>query len=258
MNKVSKALEPKSQNKEKIIVALDVETADEAREIIAELRGEVGAFKIGLQLFTAVGASFVREVVADGNKIFLDVKFHEIPNTVAKASIEVARLGVWMFNVHAVGGGEMMQKTVESVREICEKENLQQPKIIGVTVLTSANQETLREVGIETEIKKQVVKLAQLTAKYNLDGVVASPREIEVIRQSIEKKDFLIVTPGIRMQKFGIWNLEFGTNDDQKRVMTPGEAVSAGSDYLVIGRPITQSENRIAAVREILREIETA
>ncbi len=242
-------------NKEKIIVALDVETTEQAREIIAELRDEVGAFKIGLQLFTAVGASFVREVVADGNKIFLDVKFHDIPNTVSKAAIEVARLGVWMFNVHALGGGEMMQKTVESVREICAKENLKQPKIIGVTVLTSANQETLREVGIETEIKKQIVKLAQLTAKYNLDGVVASPHEIKIIKENIKKKDFLIITPGIRSSKT---KNQFATNDDQKRVMTPGEAVSAGSDYLVIGRPITQSENKIAAVREILREIETA
>ncbi|MEP7036948.1 MAG: orotidine-5'-phosphate decarboxylase [Acidobacteriota bacterium] len=249
-------------NKEKIIVALDVETAGEAREIIAELRGEVGAFKIGLQLFTAVGASFVREVVENNVKVFLDVKFHDIPNTVAKAAVEVARLGVWMFNVHALGGGEMMRKTVESVREICDKENLKQPKIIGVTVLTSSDQETLREVGIETEINTQVVNLAQLTAKCNLDGVVASPNEIKAIRKVIGKKDFLIVTPGIRNQKTK--NQEpktknqFATKDDQKRVMTPGEAVSAGSDYLVIGRPITQSENKIAAVREILREIETA
>ena len=244
-------------NKEKIIVALDVETADQAREIIAELRGEVGAFKIGLQLFTAVGASFVREVVENNTRIFLDVKFHDIPNTVAKASIEVARLGVWMFNIHAAGGGEMMRKSVESVREICEKENLQQPKIIGVTILTSANQETLREVGIETETKKQVVMLAQLTAKCNLDGVVASPLEIKAIRENIENDNFLIVTPGIRSSKPKTES-QFGTKDDQKRVMTPGEAISTGSDYLVIGRPITQSENKIAAVREILQEIESA
>ncbi len=250
-------------NKEKIIVALDVETAEQAREIIAELSDEVGAFKIGLQLFTAVGASFVREVVENNVKVFLDVKFHDIPNTVSKAAIEVARLGVWMFNVHALGGGEMMQKTVESVREVCAKENLKQPKIIGVTVLTSSDQETLRETGIETEIKEQVVKLAQLTAKCNLDGVVASPHEIKAIRENIENDEFLIVTPGIRSPKPKAQSPkseenQIGTKDDQKRVMTPGEAVSAGSDYLVIGRPITQSENRIAAVREILREIETA
>ena len=240
---------------EKIIVALDVETAAEAREIIAELRGEVGAFKIGLQLFTAVGASFVREVVEQNVKIFLDVKFHDIPNTVSKAAVEVARLGVWMFNVHALGGGEMMDKTVESVREVCEKENLTQPKIIGVTVLTSSDQETLREVGIETEIDTQVVNLARLAAKCGLDGVVASPREIKAIRENVKNEDFLIVTPGIRSSET---KNQFATKDDQKRVMTPGEAISAGSDYLVVGRPITQSENKISAVREILEEIQTA
>ena len=257
--------------KEKIIVALDVETAAEAREIIAELRGEVGAFKIGLQLFTSAGASFVREVIEQNVKLFLDVKFHDIPNTVAKASVEVARLGVWMFNVHAAGGGEMMRRTVESVREVCDKENLTQPKIIGVTVLTSSNQETLRETGIETELKTQVVNLAQLAAKYNLDGVVASPHEIGSIRNGIDKENFLIVTPGIRNSRLEDEDQkqktkdqkqpadhQFATNDDQQRVMTPGEATAAGSDYLVIGRPITQSENKIAAVREILREIATA
>ncbi|MGI8639838.1 MAG: orotidine-5'-phosphate decarboxylase [Pyrinomonadaceae bacterium] len=258
-------------SKEKIIVALDVETAKKAREIIAELRGEVGAFKIGLQLFTAAGASFVSEVIASGIKLFLDVKFHDIPNTVAKASVEVARLGVWMFNIHALGGSEMMRKVVEDVREICEKENLIQPKIIGVTVLTSFNQETLREVGIETEINAQVLNLAQISAKCSLDGVVASPFEVREIRENIKKKDFLIITPGIRSRESRVESREFmnedqrpktenqiETNDDQKRVMTPTEAINAGSDYLVIGRPITQSEDKISAVRKILREIETA
>jgi orotidine-5'-phosphate decarboxylase len=233
-------------SKEKIIVALDVETAREAREIIAELRPEVGAFKIGLQLFTSAGASFVRETVAGGVKLFLDVKFHDIPNTVAKAAVEVARLGVWMFNIHALGGSEMMRRTVESVSEVCEKENLVRPKIIGVTILTSANRETLREVGIEAEINAQVLNLARLTAKYNLDGVVASSLEAKLIRESVEK-DFLIVTPGIRPA--------FATNDDQKRVMTPKDAVGAGSDYLVIGRAITRAKDKIGAVGKILEEI---
>jgi orotidine-5'-phosphate decarboxylase len=235
--------------KEKIIVALDVETADEARKIIGEIGGEVGAFKIGLQLFTAAGASFVRELVAQNIKIFLDVKFHDIPNTVAKASVEAARLGVWMFNIHALGGGEMMRRTVENVREVCAKENLVQPKIIGVTVLTSSNQETLREVGIVPEIDSQVVNLAQLTAKCGLDGVVASPLEVEKIRLNVAEKDFLIVTPGIRPN--------FATNDDQKRVMTPGEAIRQGADYLVIGRPITHSDDKLSAVKQILEEIES-
>ena len=236
--------------KDKIIVALDVETASEARAIIDEIGAEVGAYKIGLQLFTSAGASFVREVVERNIRLFLDVKFHDIPNTVAKASVEVARLGVWMFNVHASGGGEMMRRTVETVRETCARENLAQPKIIGVTVLTSSNAETLREVGIDKEIDSQVVNLARLTAKCGLDGVVASPLEVEAIRRNVEEKDFLIVTPGIRPV--------FATNDDQKRVMTPKEAVAQGADYLVIGRPITQADDKLSAVRKILEEIENA
>ena len=233
-------------NKDKIIVALDVATAAEARQIIRDLRGEVGAFKIGLQLFTSEAASFVRETVAAGTRIFLDLKFHDIPHTVAKASIEAARLGVWMFNVHALGGAEMMRKTVEAVREVCDRENLTQPKIIGVTVLTSANQATLREVGIEKETSEQVTSLARLAANCGLDGVVASPHEVKAIRAAVGGKDFTIVTPGIRA--------DFATNDDQKRVMTAREAMTAGADFLVIGRPITQAGDRIEAVRAIIGE----
>ncbi|HEX8249806.1 MAG TPA: orotidine-5'-phosphate decarboxylase [Pyrinomonadaceae bacterium] len=239
-------------NKEKIIVALDVETAAEAREIIDELSAEVGAFKIGLQLFTAAGASFVREIVGDGVKLFLDVKFHDIPNTVAKASIEVARLGVWMFNVHALGGGEMLVRTVEAVREVCEKETLRQPKIIGVTILTSADEKTLSEVGIEAETGAQVLRLAKLTAKCGLDGVVAAPTETRLLRKNLGN-DFLIVTPGVRPK---LSNPKLGTSDDQKRVMTPSEAINSGADFLVIGRPILAADNRIEAVRKILGEIE--
>ncbi len=241
----------KIENKDKIIVALDVETAVEAREIIAELRGEVGAFKIGLQLFTAAGASFVREAVEDGNRIFLDVKFHDIPNTVAKAAVEVARLGVWMFNVHASGGAEMMRRTREAVGEICEKESLQKPLIIGVTVLTSSSQETLREIGVAAETETQVLNLARLAAKYGLDGVVASPLEAQVVRDDIDNKDFLIVTPGIR-------SANPATFDDQKRVMTAKDALQAGADYVVIGRPIVSAENKLSAVRRILEEMETS
>jgi orotidine-5'-phosphate decarboxylase len=233
--------------KEKIIVALDVSTTIEAREVVAELRESVGAFKIGLQLFTAFGASFVQELVEQDVKIFLDLKFHDIPNTVAKASVEVAKLGVWMFNVHAIGGGEMLRKTVEEVREVCDKDNLKQPKIIGVTVLTSSNDETLREVGIINETSTQVLSLAKLVAKCGLDGVVASANELQIIRDEVAN-DFLIVTPGIRP--------DFATNDDQKRVMTSREAVLLGSDYLVIGRPILNSSDKKKTIDQILNEIE--
>ena len=256
MFEASKIIDRKPETKEKLIIALDVSTAEEARKHIAELRAEVGAFKIGLQLFTAAGASFVREVVAGGIKLFLDVKFHDIPNTVAKASVEVARLGIWMFNVHAVGGGEMMRKTVAEVREICAKENLIQPKIIGVTGLTSLNQAALREAGIEKKIEEQVLDMARLSAKCGLDGVVASPHEVKIIRRNISKDEFLIVSPGIRNPESAGEN-QFGTNDDQKRVMTPAEAIRSGADYLVIGRPVLQAENKRAAVRKILAEIES-
>lgn len=249
MVEFSKTEDQRPKTKDRIIVALDVETAAEAKEIINELRGEVGAFKIGLQLFTAAGASFVRETVEKGNKIFLDVKFHDIPNTVFKAAIEVAKLGVWMFNVHALGGAEMMRRTVEQVVEFCEKGNLEKPKIIAVTVLTSSNRETLRQIGIESETGEQVLKLAKLTAESGLDGVVASPLEVDLIRRNVENKDFLIVTPGIRSG-----NAE--TFDDQKRVTSASDALAAGANYLVIGRPITQAENRISAVEEILEETE--
>jgi orotidine-5'-phosphate decarboxylase len=234
-------------DKRQLIVALDVETAAEARQIAGELKDHVGAFKIGLQLFTSAGASFVSEVVETGAKVFLDVKFHDIPNTVAKAAREVARLGVWMFNVHALGGSEMMSRTAGEVSEVCEKEGMERPKIIGVTVLTSADRETLAEVGIHEEVDSQVVKLARLTAKCGLDGVVASPREVRPVREIIGDRNFLIVTPGIRP--------DFATNDDQRRVMTPGEAVSAGADYLVIGRPVLEARDRLEAVKKILGEV---
>jgi orotidine-5'-phosphate decarboxylase len=243
----SNAMTPVALDKRQLIVALDVETAAEARQIVGELKDHVGAFKIGLQLFTSAGASFVSEVVETGTKVFLDVKFHDIPNTVAKAAREVARLGVWMFNIHAMGGSEMMSRTSAEVSEVCEKEGRARPKIIGVTVLTSADRETLSEVGIHDEVDSQVVKLARLTAKCGLDGVVASPHEVRPIREIIEDRNFLIVTPGIRPA--------FATNDDQRRVMTPGEAVSAGSDYLVIGRPVLQAKDRIEAVKKILGEV---
>ncbi len=236
--------------REKLIVALDVETGVEAREIIAELGNEVEAFKIGLQLFTSAGSKFVSEIAKSGTKIFLDLKFHDIPNTVAKAGIEAARLGVWMFNVHAAGGSDMMRRTADDVRDLCIKDNLTRPKIIAVTVLTSSDSNALRETGIEREVEEQVLHLAALTSACGLDGVVASGNETVAIRNSREHSEFLIVTPGIRP--------DFATNDDQRRVMTPGAAIAAGSDYLVIGRPITKAADRLLAVKTILEEMEAA
>ena len=244
---------PKSQQEskteERLIVALDVETAAKARAVIAELQGVIGTYKIGLQLFASAGSGLVRELAESGIKIFLDLKFHDIPNTVAKAAVEAARLGVWMFNVHSIGGSEMMKRTVGAVREVCEKDNLPVPKIIGVTVLTSSNEEALHEIGIERKVEEQVLNLAKLTAKCGLDGVVASPLEVGPIRNAIARSDFLIVTPGIRP--------DFATNNDQKRVMTPVDALETGSDYLIIGRPVIDAPDRLAAVKSILADMES-
>src|SRR5215213_87664 len=209
--------------KERLIVALDVESAAAARNMVAELRDVVGAFKIGLQLFTAAGPDLVKELAGSGHRIFLDLKFHDIPNTVANAGIEAAKLGVWMFNLHALGGSEMMQRTSDSVTEFFSRDGVDRPKIIAVTILTSSDANVLREVGIEKEVETEVVSLAQLTAKCGLDGVVASSIEAKAIKDAVEAP-FLVVTPGIRPAS--------ETFDDQKRVNTPAAAVKAGADYL--------------------------
>ena len=233
--------------RDRIIIALDVETADEARHLSRELAGHVGAFKIGLQLFTAAGPQIVREFTEAGIKVFLDLKFHDIPNTVAKASVEATRLGVWMFNVQASGGSEMMKRTVEAVNTVCESENIQRPLIIGVTVLTSSNAETLGETGVAGDVENQVVSLARLASAAGLDGVVASPNEVGLIRNAVPDSNFLTITPGIRPI--------LATDDDQKRVTTLRQAIANGSDYVVIGRPIVQTTDRLAAVEQIVAEI---
>ena len=231
----------------RVIVALDVESANEARAIVSELSGTAAAFKVGMQLFTAAGPELVRELSA-GSRIFLDLKFHDIPNTVAKAGIEAARLGVWMFNVHAAGGSVMMRRTAEEVATVCERENLARPMILGVTVLTSSDATTLHEIGIERSVEHQVLRLAQLASDCGLDGIVASPIETPAVRDTIGRRDFLIVTPGVRPVS--------ATNDDQKRVMTPGRAVASGSDYIVVGRPILAAEDRTEALLAIQEEIQ--
>lgn len=233
--------------RDRIIVALDVDTADEARTIAQDLAGSVGGFKIGLQLFTAAGPDLVREFTRGGTRVFLDLKFHDIPNTVAKAAVEAARLGVWMFNIHASGGGEMMRRTVDDVTFACEREGIERPLIIGVTVLTSSDTETLDETGVSNNVEDQVVILSRLAHRCGLDGVVASPREVRAVKAAIGDPRFLTVTPGIRQ--------DAATDDDQKRVTTVTQAISNGSDYLVIGRPVTQAADRLAAVRQLIGQV---
>ncbi len=238
---------PGAQPADRLIVALDVADAAMARYVVSELGGLVNTFKVGLQLFSTAGPGFVDELVSSGRRVFLDLKFHDIPNTVAKAGIEAARLGVWMFNVHATGGGEMMRAVQQEVGEFCYAGNRPKPVIIGVTVLTSSDVNTLSETGSEPDVEKQVARLAGLTAASGLDGVVASAREIGIIRQTVDDTAFMIVTPGVRPI--------YATKGDQKRVMSPGAAISVGADHLVVGRPILEAANRTEAARKILDEI---
>lgn len=235
--------------KNKLIVALDVATADKARRLVSTLRGLVGMFKIGSQLFTAAGPALVREIVNSGERVFLDLKYHDIPNTVACAGVEAARLGVSIFNLHAAGGSEMMRRTADSVAECAVAEGLTRPLIIAVTVLTSANAATLAEVGYSLDPSELVPRLALLAEASGMNGVVASPREATVIRSVVKKPDFIVLTPGVRP--------EGSTVFDQKRFTTPREAISAGADYIVVGRPIIGAPDPAQAARQIIEEMET-
>ncbi len=228
----------------KIIFALDVESFAEAKHWVSVLSGHVGMFKIGKQLFTANGPDIVRMVQNFGGDVFLDLKYHDIPNTVAMASLEAARLGAKLINLHALGGYEMMAKTVETLDR--EFKGGVRSRVLAVTILTSSTEETLREVGIEHPVPEMVVRLARLAQKAGIDGVVASPREVTLIREACGS-DFLVVTPGVRPA--------FAAADDQKRIMTPGEAVAAGADYLVIGRPISAAADPLKAAEAIIDEI---
>ncbi len=236
--------------KEKIIVALDVPTAEAAMAIVSALGNAVGAYKVGMQLYNATGPAILAAIAEKGGQVFLDLKFHDIPNTVAEAVRVAAHLGVLMCNVHASGGYEMMAKAAAAIREEAAESGGERPLLLGVTVLTSMGQDELREeLGVERPLQEQVSHLAKLAKRAGLDGVVASAREIPAIRAACGD-DFLIVTPGIRPKNAAV--------HDQKRVMTPGEAVRAGADYLVIGRPIAKAANPLQAVKEIVAEIEEA
>ena len=229
----------------RIITALDVDALEKAKRLVKLLKNDVAAFKIGKQLFTRCGPDAVRMVHDEGGRVFLDLKFHDIPTTVAKASVEVLRLGVFMFNMHASGGLDMMKKSVAAVKERAAEMEQKKPIILAVTVLTSQGPEELKRLGINMGMEEMVVNLASLAKEAGVDGVVASPKEISAIRETCGK-DFVIVTPGIRPVA--------SSKDDQKRIMTPLEAVNAGADYIVVGRPITQAEDPLAAVQSINSE----
>ena len=229
--------------KDRILVALDVETRDSAVGLADSLRGSVGGFKIGSRLFTSEGPSMVRTLTDRGERVFLDLKYHDIPNTVATAVAAASQLGVWMVNVHASGGTAMMRAARDAAHESAARTGQRAPLVIAVTVLTSMNQAALKEGGIVIDLMDQVLRLAELTKEAGLDGVVASPRETAGIRKRCGE-DFVIVTPGIRAAD--------AAKDDQERTMSPGEAVAAGANYLVVGRPIIAAPDPAAAAAAIV------
>ena len=231
---------------ERLIVALDVDTKEKAIGLIKKLKGEVNIFKIGSELFTSCGPLIVEEAQKAGVKIFLDLKYHDIPNTVAKVAAAATRLGVFMLNVHALGGPDMMKKAAQSVADESGKLKIARPKLIAVTILTSMDENNLKKIGVSDNMENQVLRLAGLAKDSGMDGVVASPSEIKLIRKNLGK-DFLIVTPGVRPSWAAI--------GDQKRVATPKEAIDNGADFIVVGRPIIEAPDPVVAARKILEEM---
>ncbi len=234
---------------DQLLVALDVDTIPEARALANRLRGTVGGFKIGSRLFTSEGPTLVEELAARGDRVFLDLKFHDIPNTVAGAVAAATRLGAWMVNVHASGGAAMMHAAREAAGEEAARCGRPAPLLIAVTMLTSLDQEALSQIGLHASVAEQVGRLAALAESAGLDGVVASPQEIEIIRRRCAKT-FSIVTPGIR-----------GAGDargDQSRTLGAAEALAAGATYLVIGRPIIAAADPRAAAERIAADCGTA
>ena len=239
---------PKS-SKDRIVLALDVDTIDEVEEIVKELKDYVGFFKVGLQLVTSTGFSSIDIIRNNGGKVFLDSKFHDIPNTVAKASVNLLRKGVDFFNVHIQGGSKMISSTVKLTREFAKRNNIEQPTILGVTLLSSFGQKTLtEELNVNLNIDQYVANLTRIAVNSGINGVVASSIEAKEIRKTLNNDDFIIMCPAVRPT----WSCV----NDQIRVLTPKTAINYGVDYLIIGRPIICAENRIAAMNLIIEDRE--
>jgi orotidine-5'-phosphate decarboxylase len=232
-----------------LLVALDVDSGARALELATGLRDLAGGFKVGSRLFTAEGPDLVRRIVASGAPVFLDLKFHDIPNTVAQAVEAAVSTGVWMLNVHASGGVPMMQAAARAAAETATKEGRRRPIVIGVTVLTSMDDATLGSIGVQRPLFEQVVTLARMAQDAGLDGVVASPQETAAIRAACGP-DFSIVTPGIRGASAGT------AKNDQSRTMGPAEAIKAGASYIVVGRPIIAATDPRAAAAAIVDELQ--
>lgn len=230
-----------------LIFALDAADYDEAQSWIDLLSGHVGMFKVGKELFTSVGPKIVDCIKQKGGRVFLDLKFHDIPNTVARAAEAAVKMNVDMFNVHAAGGSKMLSETARAVAACAEKQGVPKPIVLAVTVLTSLNNDDLKEIGFAHTTNDLVIRLAGMAQKAGVSGVVASPQDIEALRRDMGG-DFIIVTPGIRSSAESV-------KDDQKRTLSAFEAVKAGADYIVVGRPIRQAKDPLAACRQIVQEI---
>lgn len=238
----------KNESARKIIIALDVKDKEQARQVLESLP-EARIFKVGLELFTAEGPHMLDLVKSYGKEVFLDLKLHDIPNTVAGAVRAAVKHEVTMLTLHTSGGREMMKKAMETARETAEKENKPLPVILGVTVLTSLKDDDLKEIGFSTGAAEQVLRLARLARETGIGGIVCSPQEIELLRKELGP-DLKIVTPGIRPA--------WAEAQDQKRIMTPAEAIQKGADFLVIGRPITQAPQPAEAFARVVEELQTA
>ncbi len=236
-----------SNMQDRLIVALDVNTRKEAFNLVKELDGEVGAFKIGMQLYNSAGSDIVSDIHDWGGRVFVDLKFHDIPNTVAQTSRVMARRQAFMYTMHAGGGSKMLRTAAESVADEAHKLILEKPLTIAVTVLTSISQHDFEtEMGIKKPIVEHVVELAKIAQEAGMDGVVCSPKEIEPVRKACGQ-DFIIVTPGVRPT--------WAASDDQERFMTPKEAIERGASYLVVGRPITKAASPKEAAQKIVAEM---
>lgn len=235
--------------RDRLFLALDVGSYRLAEEIVALLQDYVGGFKVGSQLFTRAGPRILRFIKKTGKPIFLDLKYHDIPATVAKAAEEAVRQGVSIFNVHISGGYEMMWASVMACDRLSREKSLPKPLILGVTLLTSLSENDLRDLGIQRRIKNQVLSLARMAKKAGLDGVISSPQEVRALRETFGR-DFIILCPGVRPAK--------SSKHDHHRIATPKEAISSGADYIVVGRPVLEASNPVLICQRIIQEISEA
>ena len=232
--------------KQQLIIALDFDSPAKALDVVEQLKSVAGMFKVGSRLFTAGGPQIVKDILALDAKVFLDLKYHDIPYQIAGAARSAAKLGVSLFTIHASGGSEMMRRAVEAVAEV----NNGHTKVLAITVLTSMDATTLSQIGVTLTLEESVLRLTNLAITSGVDGVVASPREIESIRRAVSNPEFIILTPGIRPAT--------SQSEDQKRIATPTAAIAAGASYIVVGRPITGAPDPLEAARAIVTEMERA